>query len=272
EIKEQFKNDYDSHRVYLAALVNQGRKAEKETSAGANAENGSPQLVASESFLSEKVINGDVVSLVRLFASPVSNDGVNLRLTAQNFGELAATVEEVESRFAVVTGKVPAPASQIRGRLLRLEWLAQKYDSFRRNHSLPVEIRLDCTEEGLKKLPKSLAEGIEMALQYWQAPREFLEKNWDDLITGDLIDLVRLCDEAAQPLQNPKPFDDLLRKLFELTRLEDISPRPGGAYDSAGHNLLGFESGNRDTITRVVSRGFRYKQALLQKPTVMVGQ
>jgi molecular chaperone GrpE (heat shock protein) len=271
-MQKQIKDDSDSQRTFLAGLVNQGHTAAKEAFAGTRAENGSPQLSQLDSFVSEKVINGDVSSLVRIFASPVAGDGVNLRPMAQNFGELAATVEEIESRFVVAGGKAPPLVSQIRGRLLRLEWLAQKYDSFRRNHSLPVEIRLECTEGGLQKLPKSLATGIETALQYWRVPKEFLEKNLDDVVTRELTEVVRLCDDAAQNLKTPELFDDLLRKLFKLTCLEDISPRPGGAYDSTGHNILGFEPGNRDTITRIVVRGFRYKQALLQKPTVMVGQ
>ena len=272
QIADQVKSESDAQLKLMADLMKPLRIPENRGPANDGRENGSPQLASFENFASEKVINGDVVTLVRLFADPIPGD-FNLRQQAHNLAELAATVAEIENRFTAAGAKPPALASQIRGHLLRLEWLAQKYDSFRRNHSLPVEVRLDCTEVGIVKLPHRLAEGLKMALQYWQAPKEFFEKTLDQVVARELTELVRVCDDTAQQqLQNARFFDDLLRKLFELTGLEDVSPRLGGAYDSNRHDLLGFESGSRDTITRVVIRGFRYKQVLLQKPTVMVGQ
>lgn len=269
-VQKQIKEGADSQLRYLAGLVNPNHKDHEHPEARSG--NGGSQIARLESLFPEKVIGEDIASRVRSFTSSPSSDGMNLRTMAQNFGNLAVAIAEIESRFDLAGRTAPPLVGQIRGRLLRLQWLAQKYDSFRRNQSLPVEVRLECTEEGLQKLPNSIAEGLETALQYWQLPKEFLEKNWDEVVTREVTELVMVCDRAAQDLNKPGLFDDLLRKLFDITHLEDISPRPGGAYDSAGHIILGFEPGNRDTVTRVVVRGFRYKQGLLQKSTVMIGQ
>jgi hypothetical protein len=269
---QQIKGITDAQLKHVAGLVESLRSETNGASAPAGSGDGLLRT-GLERFIAEKVPASGIQEMIQsLVASPAPAEEVNLRPAAQTLAELAAAMQEIEKRFRTGGIKSPELPGEIRGRLLRLEWLAQKYDSFRRHNSLPVEIKVECSPGGLEKLQQNLAAGMDRALQYWKSPQEFLEASWDEVVTKEIPDVVKMCDSAAEKSPNPNLFDDLLRKLFELTQLEDISPRPGGAYDPTGHILLGFEAGKRDTVTRIVIRGFRYKQTLLQKPTVMVGQ
>jgi hypothetical protein len=267
-LKRQMKEDSDRLFKDLEKLM-AGREQIKEAEAGNGSSDARPHL-GLERLVSERATSKEVEEAVRLLLADPSpnNDGAALDSLARNARELAVAIEEVESRFRSSNLNVPKLTAEMRLRLLRLEWLAQKYDDFRRKKSVPASVELSTDGDGLEKLSQSIAKGIENSLEYWHDPVEFLQAGLDQLVSRDLPEVIKMCDSAGKR----GAFDDLVQKLLQVSHLVDISPRSGDRYDPAGHLVLDFESGNRDTIIRVTTRGFRYKQEVLNKPTVIVGR
>lgn len=267
-IKKEIREDFNKQLSDLTSLMAaRGQVREASEGNGSGEDRPHPGL---KRFISEQANTVEVEKAIRvILASPApNNDGLDLTFLARKFRDVALAVEEIERRFRSSNMNVPKLGAEIRFRLLRLVWLAQKYHDLRRDKSFPVSVEINAGNDGLERFSLNLAKAIETSLQYWHAPKQFLEASLDQIISRDLLGLVKICDSAGKD----GLFDDVVRKLLDVVHLEDISPRSGDRYDPSTHLVLDYESGNRDTVIRLMTRGFRYKHQILSKPTVVVGR
>jgi hypothetical protein len=227
------------------------------------------QLEKLEHLVSRQASWTEVEEQVRMLlaTSPANAGGSALASFAVTARGLAAAIEELENRCESSNVDLAQLADEIRLRLLRLEWLARKYNDFRQNESLPAELELSSSHGSLDKLPHNFSKAIESSFKYWHAPKEYLEFSLDDVVSRDVLTLIQHCDSVA----NNEHFNDILPKVLEVAQLEDISPRAGEPYDPEQHMAVDFEEGDPGAIIRIKSRGFCYKKQRLNKPEVIVG-
>lgn len=132
------------------------------------------------------------------------------------------------------------------------------------------------TYEGARRtIMDALATGLEDQIKKLQDSNGHFQYRFDQLATTGATYVTDLCDKELDRARTDAEIQNSLAELFKAAGLEEIAPKKHDAFRPSEQSVVQLIPGRSgqersQTVAQLVTRGFRYKNNLVRKASVML--
>jgi hypothetical protein len=140
---------------------------------------------------------------------------------------------------------------------------------------LVFSIDFDTGSDDRQKLIDGIADGLKNEILKLGNATQFFERRLAQLSATAAAVASDLSDNKLDPTRTNAELQKLLASLFEAAGVEEIAPRRNDEFRAIDHSLLQIKPRSTPTdhsqaVAQLVSRGFRYRDRVIRKASVLV--
>jgi hypothetical protein len=214
--------------------------------------------------LLENVANNNISDVVvdRLSKPPSVSSSV--------FINLVNKVQYIQKILDRLTAQLVSPSSlisDVQATLKKIEIMVVQVSNALEGKPMELPLSIKFSENAGKLLAVQIARQLESTLSLMADPIGKIKGDLDNLIITEIPKIAKMCDNQ----KNAKDLAPVLESLFQSCELTDTTPKEGGLYRSDDHVKLDSAKGDLNRVIRIVDRGFKYNDQVIQQPKVVVG-